>query len=87
MIGGFGGLFDIKKTGYVDPVIVSGTDGVGTKLIVAQKVGKHDTVGVLFRTVGVASLSWRAFRGLFGGKKYADIHICFLHGNSFQVWI
>lgn len=44
-IGGFGGLFDLKRCGYRDPVLVSGTDGVGTKLVVAHQVGKHDTVG------------------------------------------
>jgi phosphoribosylformylglycinamidine cyclo-ligase len=45
-IGGFGGLFalDIKK--YRDPVLVSGTDGVGTKLRIAQLTGQHDTVGI-----------------------------------------
>lgn len=45
-IGGFGGVFDLKAAGYRDPVLVSGTDGVGTKLRIAQAVGKHDTVGV-----------------------------------------
>ncbi|KAL8599687.1 hypothetical protein ACOMHN_064133 [Nucella lapillus] len=45
-LGQFGALFDMKATGYTDPVLVSGTDGVGTKLKVAQAVGKHDSVGV-----------------------------------------
>ena len=46
-IGGFGGLFSIAAAkGMEDPLLVSGTDGVGTKLKVAQLVGKHDTVGV-----------------------------------------
>ena len=44
-IGGFGGIFDIKATGYQDPVLVSGTDGVGTKLHVAVEAGIHGTVG------------------------------------------
>ena len=44
-IGGFGGVFDLKSAGYEDPVLVSGTDGVGTKLRVAVDVGIHDTVG------------------------------------------
>lgn len=43
-IGGFGGLFEIK--GFKNPVLVSGTDGVGTKLKIAQMMGKHDTVGI-----------------------------------------
>jgi hypothetical protein len=42
VIGGFGGLFDLKAAGFKDPIIVSGTDGVGTKLKIAQSYGKHD---------------------------------------------
>ncbi|WP_314686354.1 phosphoribosylformylglycinamidine cyclo-ligase [uncultured Bifidobacterium sp.] len=45
-IGGFGGLFDLASLGYHDPVLVSGTDGVGTKLMVASMVGRHDTIGI-----------------------------------------
>lgn len=45
VIGGFGGLFDLKQAGFRDPVLVSGTDGVGTKLVVAHLANKHDTVG------------------------------------------
>ena len=45
-IGGFGGLFGLKETGYRDPVLVSGTDGVGTKLKVAFMTDRHDTVGI-----------------------------------------
>ena len=48
-IGGFSGVFDLKATGYVDPVLVSGTDGVGTKLKVAIEAGIHDFVGACFR--------------------------------------
>ena len=44
-IGGFGGVFDLKSSGYEDPVLVSATDGVGTKLRVAVDVGIHDLVG------------------------------------------
>jgi len=45
-IGGFGAFFDIKKTGIKDPVLVSSTDGVGTKLKIAIETGTHSTVGV-----------------------------------------
>ena len=44
-IGGFGGLFELP-TGYREPVLVSGTDGVGTKLKLALELGKHDTIGI-----------------------------------------
>ena len=44
-IGGFGGVFDLKAAGYTDPLLVSGTDGVGTKLRIAVDAGVHDTVG------------------------------------------
>ncbi|KAK8752887.1 hypothetical protein OTU49_008099, partial [Cherax quadricarinatus] len=44
-LGSFGGLFDLKAAGYSDPILVSGTDGVGTKLKVAQAAGIHNTVG------------------------------------------
>ena len=45
-IGGFGGLFELDMTGLTNPVLVSGTDGVGTKLKLAFLLGKHDTVGI-----------------------------------------
>src|SRR6478609_3635130 len=45
-LGGFGGLFDLKSAGYRDPVLVSATDGVGTKLKIAIDTGRHATIGI-----------------------------------------
>ena len=45
-IGGFGGLFDLTSLGYREPVLISGTDGVGTKLMVAKMANKHDKIGI-----------------------------------------
>jgi len=45
-LGGFGGLFALPPDRYKEPVLVSGTDGVGTKLMLAQQLGQHDTIGI-----------------------------------------
>lgn len=45
-VGGFGGLFELDLTGITKPVLVSGTDGVGTKLKIAFLTDKHDTIGI-----------------------------------------
>src|ERR1700760_3074826 len=45
-LGGFGALFDLKAAGYDDPLLVSTTDGAGTKLRIAIDTGRHDTVGI-----------------------------------------
>uniref|UniRef100_A0AAR2KPW9 Trifunctional purine biosynthetic protein adenosine-3 n=1 Tax=Pygocentrus nattereri TaxID=42514 RepID=A0AAR2KPW9_PYGNA len=44
-LGGFAGLFDLKAAGFVDPILVAGTDGVGTKLKIAQACNIHNTLG------------------------------------------
>jgi phosphoribosylformylglycinamidine cyclo-ligase len=45
-IGGFGGLFELPPGRYREPVLVSGTDGVGTKLMLAHQLDRHDTIGI-----------------------------------------
>ncbi len=45
-LGGFGALFDLKAAGFVDPLVVTTTDGVGTKLRLAVDAGRHDTIGI-----------------------------------------
>jgi len=45
-LGGFGGLFQLNAKNYEEPVLVSGTDGVGTKILLAQETGKLDTIGI-----------------------------------------
>ncbi|MBQ3004717.1 MAG: phosphoribosylformylglycinamidine cyclo-ligase, partial [Clostridia bacterium] len=45
-LGGFGGMFQPNLTGIKTPVLVSGTDGVGTKLRIAFLMNKHDTIGI-----------------------------------------
>ncbi|MDP4163554.1 MAG: phosphoribosylformylglycinamidine cyclo-ligase [Bacillota bacterium] len=45
-LGGFGGIFDLSALNLKEPVLVSGTDGVGTKLMLAFKMDRHDTIGI-----------------------------------------
>ena len=45
-LGGFGGMFDVAQLGLRHPVLISGTDGVGTKLLIAQRLGKLNTIGI-----------------------------------------
>ncbi len=45
-LGGFGGLFDLKRAGFKDPILVAANDGVGTKLMIAIESGRHDTIGI-----------------------------------------
>ena len=45
-LGGFGGMFDLSQLNLLEPVLVSGTDGVGTKLLLAMMLGKHESIGI-----------------------------------------
>jgi phosphoribosylformylglycinamidine cyclo-ligase len=64
-IGGFGGLFDLKRAGFTDPVLVAATDGVGTKVKIAIETGRHATIGIDLVAMSVNDLVVQGAEPLF----------------------
>ena len=64
-IGGFGGLFDLKRAGFSDPVLVAATDGVGTKVKIAVETGRHETIGIDLVAMSVNDLVVQGAEPLF----------------------
>jgi phosphoribosylformylglycinamidine cyclo-ligase len=64
-IGGFGGLFDLKRLGMADPVLVAATDGVGTKVKIAIETGRHSTIGIDLVAMSVNDLVVQGAEPLF----------------------
>jgi phosphoribosylformylglycinamidine cyclo-ligase len=65
VIGGFGGLFDLKAAGFVDPVLVAANDGVGTKVKIAIDTGLHETIGIDLVAMSVNDLVVQGAEPLF----------------------
>ena len=64
-IGGFGGLFNINTNTYKQPVLVAATDGVGTKLLIAEKLNKFDTIGIDLVAMSVNDIIVQGAKPLF----------------------
>lgn len=85
-LGGFGAMFELPTNKYKNPVLISGTDGVGTKLKVAEMLNKHDTIGIDLVAMCVNDLIVQGAEPLFfldyyaTGKLNTDIAVSVISG-------
>lgn len=86
-LGGFGGLFDLKKTGFRDPLLVAANDGVGTKLKVAIETGLHNTIGIDLVAMCVNDLVVQGAEPLFFLDYYASAKLDLKVGHDIMTGI
>ena len=74
-LGGFGAVFDIRAAGFKDPVLVAASDGVGTKLLIANALGQHKTVGIDLVAMSVNDIIVQGAKPLFFLDYFSTGHL------------